>query len=70
MSHLIYWTLFGEFTREQIAESDREKIILALESLLMEMETVLRPLPRYSLFHRPLFLDAVTTTVQVSHLFL
>lgn len=63
MAHHLYWTLFIDYATMKLPISQQEKSMLAMQRLHLALESKIRTFPHYTLFHLPLFLDSICSTV-------
>lgn len=63
LCHLLYWTLFDEYAVATLPNNQRENILLCLQKLQMEIDQSLHKRKHYTLFHLPLFMDSICSTV-------
>lgn len=64
LCHLLYWTLFSQFTDHTLPHDAMEKIVLSMQKFYVKFNERLRRYKHYSLFHLPIFLDSICFTCQ------
>jgi hypothetical protein len=64
LCHLMYWSIFGEYTKRTLDPPKKEQIVMSLQRLHLDLDTTLRKRRFYSIFFLPLFLDSVCSTCQ------
>lgn len=64
LCHFLYWTLFGSYSQSELDPDKKERILMSIQKLHIDIDHTMRKRKHYTLFHLPLFLDCICTTVQ------